>query len=350
MNRDDRQEYWALEWLKRGRGILELCPRSGKCRTSLKIALKGGYKRILIVAPLTDIKTSWDNEVEILGLDLEFDFITTKSLHKLSGEYDLIILDEIHDYSIKQLEYLKKYKNCTLLGLTGTMTNKSRDRIYKILGLETVVKYTISEGIRDGILADYTIIHHIVPLSNKTYITKSGKIKTESSYYNSLNYLYNTSGKSFFMEQKLRSFLIGFPSKIDHTKELLQKYCRKRVLVFGGNKESVDKLGIPVYYTGKKDKKVFEAFTSGVGNHLACIKMMTTGITIKPISIGILNAITGNPEDITQTICRFLGYEYDTPTKRAEIHIITSDKKYELERLETALMFLDKKKISKNEL
>ena len=73
--------------------------------------------------------------------------------------------------------------------------------------------------------------------------------------------------------------------------------------------------------------------------------MMQSGITILPISLGIINYMSGNPEDSAQKICRFLGIEYDNLNKKAEIHIICSNTDFEKKRIETALMFFDENKI-----
>ena len=100
-------------------------------------------------------------------------------------------------------------------------------------------------------------------------------------------------------------------------------------------------------YSEFSEKEIFNSFCNGEGNHLATIKMMQSGITILPISLGIINYMSGNPEDSAQKICRFLGIEYDNLNKKAEIHIRCSKTDFEKKRIETALMFFDENKILK---
>jgi hypothetical protein len=60
----------------------------------------------------------------------------------------------------------------------------------------------------------------------------------------------------------------------------------------------------------------------------------------------VINYTSGNPEDTAQKICRFLGFEYDNPDKKAEIHLISSTENFEKSRLKTALLFFDESKIN----
>lgn len=351
MTRDELQKEWADIWLNSPvGGILYLCPRAGKTRVTGRILIDGDYRNPLIIAPNIDIQHGWDQEFKRIGYQYTYDFFTTRSLHKIyRRDYDIIILDEIHDYSIGQLEMIKWMAAYQIVGLTGTLTKKSTTRINEYLGINVLHKYTITEGVKDGILSDYIIYHHEVPFeSNRKTVPHKNGLITELEKYRKLVYV-NSVSPSFYTESAIRSFLSNLDSKINYTRKLIEKNSDRRILVFNGSKESCNKLGIPVYYSGKKETSTFVGFTEGIIPHLAVVKMMSSGVTIRSISMGIMNAITGNPEDMTQIMCRFLGYEYDNPEKKAEIHIITSTAGFELERLETALMFMDKEKVKKHD-
>ena len=118
-------------------------------------------------------------------------------------------------------------------------------------------------------------------------------------------------------------------------------------MVFCGVTQVADSLGIPVYHSKAREKDLFLDFCVGGGNvnQLATIKMMQAGITINPINKGIINYMSGNPEDSAQKICRFLGLEYNNPDKKAEIHIVSSNEDFEISRLKTGLAFFDQSKI-----
>ena len=61
--RDIRQEEFANMWLRKKTGILNLCPRMGKCRTSIKILEKLKPESILIAYPDNKIRDAWQADL-----------------------------------------------------------------------------------------------------------------------------------------------------------------------------------------------------------------------------------------------------------------------------------------------
>lgn len=354
--RNKRQQEAIQAYLdSSGKSLLECCPRFGKTRCGIQIFQKLGVKNILIAAPRTEIHSSWKSEFKDLGYNnTSISFTTFKSLHKADENiYDLIVIDEPQEMSFKNFLSLRKMgrNNKRILALSGTVTNGTRNNLFKYGGIECAYKYTIEQGVKENILADYTIHIHKVNLDNKELLytnSKGGKL-TEKQRFGSFDYvrfkLIDEGESPFFMELKMINLLQNSKAKIDKTKELLQKFHDKRCLVFCGLTDKADELNIPVYHSKSKEKKIFEDFCTGFGNHLACVKLIQSGITVRPISHGIINYLSGAPEDSAQKICRFLGFEYENPEKKAEIHIICSTEQFEEERLTTALSFFDERKI-----
>ena len=228
------------------------------------------------------------------------------------------------------------------------MTQKTRNELYDNLTLDVCYKYTINQGVDEGILTDYDMYIHQVRLDNKKplYRTSKGRSYTEKGYFDLYTYIRKDAKMKHFIDMKLINIIQNSYSKMMKTKELLGKFSRERVLVFCGVTKVADNLGIPVYHSKKKEEEIFSSFCGGVKyNQLATIKMMQAGITVLPINKGIINYMSGNPEDSAQKICRFLGFEYDNPEKKAEIHIISTDEVFETDRLKTGLLFFDDRKI-----
>lgn len=68
--RDQRQLEFADTWINTGKfGILNLCPRFGKIRTSINIIKKINPRTILIAYPDNKIKDSWKADFEELNYD-----------------------------------------------------------------------------------------------------------------------------------------------------------------------------------------------------------------------------------------------------------------------------------------
>src|ERR1044072_89065 len=170
--RDNLQEKWATKFIEsNGRGILHLCPRSGKIRTSIRIFCKyqrlylGSKKpRILICYPDKNIQQSWENDfIEVGYKNPNIEYTTHLSIGKLIDEqYDIIVCDEIHLLSPNQKRNLKSLmrtqnKNSLILGLSGTLSSKTETELRLDLGLKVIEKHTLEEAIKDGIISDYVI-------------------------------------------------------------------------------------------------------------------------------------------------------------------------------------------------
>lgn len=306
-------------------------------------------ERVLIVYPRKDIQEGWDTDAEKFGYEGSVNYTTYKSLHKhIDQEWDLVILDEIHEASKAQLAVINKLKAKSILGLSGTITRSTERTIYQATKINICYEYTIEQAVIEGILCDYKIILHKVPLSKRTFGTET---KNESQRFSNLLYVYEQltlqKKDAFHIYLKQIQLIQGSHAKIQKTKDLLRLWKGERVLVFCGTTAVADALDIQAYHSLRREESIFRAFCDGSGedNHLATIKMAQAGVTIKPINKGLINYTSGNPEDTAQKICRFLGFEYDNPGKIAEIHMVVSTEKFELDRIATALMFFDPEKI-----
>lgn len=355
--RDRRQAEAVTAYLQSDkRSIINACPRFGKIRVALKIIREVRPLRVLLLAPRVDIFKGWDEEfVKMNHISVIWHNITYTSIKKIVDMYDFVILDEPHEMSVNQqvalAAKLKDYKG-PILGLTGTLTDKTKNELYDSLTLDTCYAYSIADGVDDGILADYEIFIHEVPLDDKVKRYGKANTYTEKSWFDAsmrIKQKATSVGTAHMMNLRMISIIQGSLAKRNKTIGLLNEFENERVLVFCGLTEIADSLGIPVYHSKSKEKDLFLDFCvggEGGTNQLATIKMMQAGVTINPINKGIVNYMSGNPEDSAQKICRFLGFEYDNPSKKAEIHIVTSNEKFEKVRLKTGLAFFDPAKIT----
>lgn len=347
--RDQRQDEAFEAWKENMDGIINACPRFGKTRVGIR-AMNYVNGRVLIIAPRVDIFKQWEADLKEFPYTGTITYGSFRALQKLDAkDFDLVIIDEIHESSAAQRKEIYRFvdKCKAILGLSGTITKKTEEELIKDCGLEVVYKYSISQGVEEGILADYVINLHYVDLDRSKVIrtTKKGYRVTEKSDFDLYSRLRTKAKQKFFYDIKLISIIQRSVARTTYTRALLKKFENQRVLVFAGLTEVADSLEIPVYHSKSKDREVFDSFCSGDGLHMATIKMMQAGITIKPINIGIINYTSGNPEDTAQKISRFLGFEYDNPTKKAFLHVICTNEPFEINRIKTALMFFDKEKI-----
>lgn len=343
--REIRQKEAVDKYRKGTKKLLKAAPRFGKIKVTLDIIERDGYEKILVLYPRKDIKEGWIKDIKKFSCGKDFSFQTFRSAKKeYEKDWDFIVIDEIHEASVSQLKgmdvLIEKCKN--VIALSGTVTQTTEKRIMTITGIVPYYEYSISQAVEEGILTDYKIFIHTISLSDggglqKISFSKQVRLKEK---------LEREKKSSFFVDLRLINILQNSQAKLKKTKELLERFKGERILVFCGVKEVADSLGIPVYHSGNKDSEVFKKFCEGDGiDECATIKMAQSGITVLPINKGIINYTSGDPEDTAQKICRFLGFEYLTPDKIAEIHLISSDENFEKYRLNTALSFFDKSKM-----
>ena len=351
--RDQRQAEFADEWLKRRFGILHLCPRFGKIYTTINIMEKLNPTKVLIAYPDVKIRHSWETDFEKRGYDYSgVTFTTHMSLKKhVNEQFDLVVFDEIHLLSEAQITAAIKIMehNRNILGLTGTMARWTKKVLYEDMRLREVVRYPIEQAIEEGVLPDYQIDVIRVPLNNTILRDYNGKSKTEKAKFDAISWVINKQveeGKDTrFMRLTRMRIVQNSLSKLHKTKQLLKELENERVLVFCGVTAVADKLGIPVYHSKSGEKKVFDDFASGKGNHLAVIKIGNTGVTYKPLNKVIISSFDSNSENLAQRINRCMSMEYDNPGKKAHIYIICSTEEVEAKWLDKALEFFDKSKV-----
>jgi len=351
--RDERQLEFAKVWLKEKHGILNLCPRFGKIRTSILALEKLKPKSILIAYPDNKIKDSWQADFNDLGYnDSNVTYSTHLSLKKLvDNKYDIIIIDEIHLLSEAQIEVCKDLfsNNEQVLGLTGTLASDTERTLEEELDLHVIATYPIEKAIEEGVIVDYEIHVIKVPLDNLVHNDYKGKLKTEKKHYDGvswvINKLQNSGGDTMFLRLARMRLIQSSLAKSIATKALLAAHKDERVLVFCGTTAVADNLGIPSYHNKSKEKQIFEDFAEGKGNHLAVVKIGNSGVTYTPLDKVIINYFDSNAENLAQKINRCMGMEYNTPDKKAHIYIISTNEPIELKWLTKALEFFDKNKI-----
>jgi superfamily II DNA or RNA helicase len=352
--RDQKQREFADVWLNKGRfGILNLCPRFGKIRTSINVLREYHNPKVLIAYPDNKIKDSWINDFNELNYDYSnVTFTTHLSIKKYTHEiYDVVIIDEIHLLSKAQTIACKNLLsfNRVVLGLTGTLSKSSKEYLKRALNLKVLAEYSIDQAISDKVITDYEIRVITVPLDNKILRDYKGKMKTEKERFDNFSYvikdLEENKKDTKFLKLARKSLIQSSLSKLAKTKSLIKYLDKQRVLIFCGTTAIADSLGIPSFHSKSKDKSVFTEFCEGKGNKLAVVKIGNTGVTYKPLNCIILNDFDSNSENLTQKLNRCMAFEYDNPEKKAIIYIISSDEEVELNWLNRALAFFDKNKI-----
>ena len=331
-------------------GYLDLAMRFGKCRTTIEVLKKMVLKNewILIAYPDNKLKQTWMDEMDLWDYDhSNIEYVNFSSLKKHVGQvYDFFIIDEFHSCSENEREFAQKILEAAdhTLCLSGTISDDTRFD----WELPEIASYSTTDGIRDGILADYRISVHLVNLDDKIKtVDKKGKEKTEKKRYSDYTYVIEKlkrEGSNFMhlalSRNRLSQSSIG---KMNHLKRLLEKLQDKRVVVFTGLANVADSIGIPSYHSKSKDDLAYTGFQEGKHNHLALAAMGKMGVTYKDLDSVILLNFTYNAEESSQILNRAIKLDYNG--KVADLHIICLNEPPELKKIKESLSMLDQSKI-----
>lgn len=354
--RDEIQESISDRFIDAGMfGIIYSAPRTGKCKITINCL--NTKDRILIAYPETNIKQSWILDFKkwkFKGKKIKYS--TYHSFKKLREFCDVLILDECHLISDSQMVTIKKYIDNLgikkVVALSGTLADETKDKLYNVLKLSILVKYSIEEAIRDGVITDYKIDIITTSLSTINDVKvkwKGGEFLTSEK--KSFDYISNKINNSNSNQVKLlrltrMRMIMKSKAKIDLTRRILKELNDKRVLVFTGLTEVADNLGINSYHSNNKNENIKEDFINGISNKLAVVKQLNTGITFKSLDTAIINFFDSNSENLAQKISRVTCKELFNESKIAHIIIISSNEEVELSWLKKALTFFSPTKIN----
>ena len=269
--RDQRQAEFADSWVKSGKfGILNLCPRFGKIRTTINIMNKINPKHVLIAYPDNNIKESLQKDFQECNYTNSFITYTTHlSLHKYQDEkFDMVVIDEIHLLSEAQIEATKVVisNNDVVLGLTGTLSKRTEETLAEELDMLVIAHYPIETAIDEGVIVDYEITVIKVHLDNLTINDYKGKKKTEKKQFDDYGWVINQMERqgrnTMFLRLGRMRIIQSSLAKTNVTKALLAKYKDERILVFCGVTKIADSLGIPSHHSKSGVNELFTEFVN----------------------------------------------------------------------------------------
>jgi superfamily II DNA or RNA helicase len=307
-------------------GIIDVAPRVGKSKIAIDSIKKLKKQKILITAPYNSILNSWQEEFRKwkVAKTKRPEVINQRSLEKVDlSKYDLIISDEIHTLSDRQLSCLE---NSKVLGFSGSIANKTKIKLKESLGIKPIFTYSIDQAIKDGIISDYEINIITCQLDSKRkYISAGNKAKpfktTEFHNYNYLSSMFDKFKRlAWNDDRKYTPIKYSFASK---RADLLYKSdtkilaCQKllktlnRALIFTARTEVADILGDASYHSKVKGDTL-SSFIDGDIDKLAVCEMSSMGITIPNLKTGVFHQLKSSEESAIQKVMRMCNWQDDS--------------------------------------
>ena len=325
----------------------------GKTLIGLKHLDSLAPAKVLVVAPKKSIFQSWKDEMTKHGLEyLEpyVKFSTYISLPKQDLDYDVVYLDECHNILPSHEPWLTQFKG-KIVGLTGTPPKFGGSVKGKLVSKFCPIKYEyfVDDAVSDGILNDYKIVVHMIPLGKSKNMLAGGKTRKwptsemESYIYWSdrINNAPNQHETMMLRIQRMKA-MMTFPSKETYAKQLLDNISDKCIL-FANTQNQADKLCRHSYHSENEDSEEnLLKFKAGIISKLSAVLQLNEGVNIPELRQGIIMHAYGNERKSSQRIGRLLRLN---PDDTATVHILCFKDTIDEAWTKSALSVFDQSKI-----
>jgi superfamily II DNA or RNA helicase len=318
-------------------------------------------KPFLVAAPTQAILDSWPQEAQKFGLAHLLDhleFTTYRSLAKTlaAGTYHKLYLDECHALKDSHEPGLKAHvkQKRSILGLTGTppaQPNSEKGRLVATY-CPILVDYTTDEAVLAGLLNDYRLVVHRLPLSTVrdyqlTFKSGSQLLTSERENYHYWSKRLANANQDQLPVETLRILrmhaLMNYPSKGRYMARLASQFTEK-VLLFTCNQEQAEQQADHTYHSkNKESQQNLAKFNTGEIQRLACVAQLSEGISIPNLQVGIIWHAFGNERKAAQRIGRLLRLN---PDQTATVHLLMYQDTIDEQWVAQALDAFDPAKIS----
>jgi len=374
--KDELHEEVLRECIQHKCCSLNISMGSGKTRLTLKrIAQLPNDGKVLVIVPVKGLIETWKKEANENGFgylldDMSFDIY--RNLHKLdSSLFDMVVFDEIHKLKESHRDFVE---GCNMiLGLTGTAPKETSDaRILIDHFAPFIFDYMLDDAIADGMVNDYRITVHAIPLSEEKTIERKNT-KTGASFFvsESNDYRYRCgvistiekekedgwrsnpqgfSTKSKQLDKQLMRLRIarlsaikGYPGKMAFVQKLLP-LIGDRTVVFANTKAQADKVCPHAHYSGNKHSDGNTALfnTGGIGV-LSCVEQLSIGVNLVNAKNGvIMHLYSGNSDKGRQRMGRLLRLN---PEDTCNLHVVCYKSTVDEGWVKDSLADLDQTKI-----
>lgn len=311
----------AQERLKTGNVLLELATGVGKTKLSLDLAADFGAKNVVVLVPTDKVGEAWHAEIKKWGSSLYVDTVNYLSAHKVLSlliQPDLVILDEVHHITDRNLESISKYK-CALIGLSATVDFEKME-LLQTLGFQREISVGLDKATEHDLVAPYEM--HVISFSvdsvtknmiagtkkSQWYTTEAAALAYAETRIKSAKASGNSTSIEFAYMNRMR-MIRTLPSRIDTAKRMLarlrKRYPESRILVFAPDIAQCEAIVPECFYHSKTDSSGFDAFVQGKQNVLGSVNALSEGINVSA-DIAIIVAGLSKERHTVQRLGRLL--------------------------------------------
>lgn len=316
--------------------------------------LYGSNTKALVVAPKKSIWKSWADEIvkhNMSWLQNSIEYTTYLSLCKKDlSKYDVIYLDECHNLLESHSPCLSQFTG-TIIGLTGTPPKFAASEKGKMVSTycPIVYEYLVDDAVGDGILNDYQIIVHRLPLGKaKNMMVGSKYKKWPSSEIDSYIYWCDRIDRSTHIQETMMlriqrmKAMMEYPSKEVYAKKLFQSIDEKCILFTNTQKQADSMCRHSYHSTNPDSEENLLKFKAGIIPKLSAVLQLSEGVNVPNLKQGIIMHAYGNERKSSQRIGRMLRLN---PDEKATVHVLCYKNTIDETWAKAALSAFDQSKI-----
>lgn len=299
----------------------------GKSRVSLDMLVDRNITRniLIVVAEIAHIN-NWKDEILKWhpGVFSKITIICYASLKKVVGKhYNAAIYDEAHHMgSIIRWSAFKGIYSPVNFFLSATMTPSILQNLSSLPRYK-VVTFSLSTAIDEEVLAEPVIYRHRIKLTGPE---RSEYDKLEADLLRAKS-KYGSSGlkkdmlRMVHLGSKRKAFLGTCTSKVEAVEKLIEELGDRRHICFCTNIEQANLLNpANSIHSGKrKPGDIIDRYNAEEVNSLYAVGMLTEGVNLKNVDVGIIVQLDGSTRLFVQKLGRLLR------SKNPEVHIFTVD-------------------------
>ena len=274
-----------------------------------------------------------------------------KSLPKIEGDWDFVILDEVHNLTLTQSIFFKNKNVSAVLGLTATKPKElNKIQIFQELSLSVIYEITLDEAVDLGVVAPYKITVVTVPLNKIDKCVKGGKKEapfytTEertNSYYIKVDKDPTITKTKHFYMARMR-FIYNLQSKTEAAKLLLSNIPEdKRVVIFSGGIDQANTISNCRFHTGVTSE-CYDLFVNQQVNQLSCVNSLNEGHNLPMVDIGLVVQLNSKDRNLIQRLGRIIRYR---PGHVGQFIILVAENTIDMKWVREATAELNPERIS----
>jgi superfamily II DNA or RNA helicase len=303
-----------------------MCTGSGKSIVAIEIIKKlfSDNCKICLIVPTEKLRDhNWEQEFKKSNCNEIYktlDRFCYASIAKISGKtYDLVILDEAHRITENNFKFFESNIIKHVIGLTATLPEND-EKLEMLTSIAPIAfEYSLSQGIKDGIISPFNIKIIETRLDNKEKYIEMGKVNekylvTEKYNYDRLTAVFKraimTRNSKFIQIASIKRMhmLYGLKSKMLIAKQILNTYlCDKKVLIFCGSIDQATEICEHTYHSKSGDKDL-KRFINDEISVLSCVRALNEGMNIPNVDAAIIVQLNSKQLDLIQRIGRVVRF------------------------------------------